>query len=291
MKEHQSMDGRISLSNVMVTPEMAADILRNHNHRNRVLSERHVGNLLGEMRAGRWRYTAEAIRFDRDGELIDGQHRMAALARYGKPLVFLTARGFERDAVYTTDQGRRRTLADMMKFDGVTSPNCVAAVINKYFTIKAGGVFMNSERHGDGGKGRHSQSSKWNYSMKEKIDEYKSSPDLYDRIALYAHRCYEASNLLLVSEVGGTYAYLLKDKMHPEERIRGFFDSLCITGGGPAAVTLLRNALTRDRGSYKPMTGLIKSGLLKKAWNFYATGKEMKRLRYVPEKEGDIDFV
>lgn len=73
-----------ALPYVFVTPEMASNFLANHNHRNRPIRRPYIRRLADTMLRDEWRgFNGDAYRFDEHGELIDGQHRFAAMVKSG----------------------------------------------------------------------------------------------------------------------------------------------------------------------------------------------------------------
>ena len=120
----------ISIEVKEITPELAKDILENHNNLNRNRNKEHVKSLLNNMKQGTWRFNGDTIRFDRDGELIDGQHRLAALVEFGKPLPMIVIKGFDKETMKTIDQEiKPRNLADLFKMNGVKDATNVSATI------------------------------------------------------------------------------------------------------------------------------------------------------------------
>lgn len=71
---------------VMITPLIASAWLAKYNKRNRSLRQDHIRRLAEEMLAGRWRVTHQGIAFSSEPVLLDGQHRLAAVARAGIPV-------------------------------------------------------------------------------------------------------------------------------------------------------------------------------------------------------------
>lgn len=80
---------------------------------NRPVSRVTVRRYAREMLAGRWALNGDPIRFDWDGHLIDGQHRLEALVLAGEvdeeiTINVFVVRGLDPAAQMTMDQGRRR---------------------------------------------------------------------------------------------------------------------------------------------------------------------------------------
>lgn len=67
-----------------IDPEFAEAILAKYNGRNRPLSPAHVIRLANEILEGRWQVLPNGIIFDPDNNLLDGQHRLAAVVRTGR---------------------------------------------------------------------------------------------------------------------------------------------------------------------------------------------------------------
>lgn len=79
-----------------ITPDYAAKILKSNNPRNRNLSDIRATRYAADMARGHWAVNGEAIIFDEDGNLINGQHRMAGVVKAGVPVQFLVVRGVPR---------------------------------------------------------------------------------------------------------------------------------------------------------------------------------------------------
>lgn len=135
----------VSQSLVYINPRSASRILES-NTRNRPLSEASVNSLLREMLSGRWQYNGESIKLSVDGALLDGQHRLTALARVpidDFELPFLVVSGLAAATQNTMDQGRTRTAADQMSIDGLASTDSkiVAGAIRIYLEWHNGILF------------------------------------------------------------------------------------------------------------------------------------------------------
>ncbi|MCM0619818.1 hypothetical protein [Nocardioides bruguierae] len=99
-------------------PEEAASILADRNLGNRNRSASVVARYARDMAAGNWQLNGDAIRFDVDGRLIDGQHRLQACVESGVPLTSFVVWNLPREAQATMDDGRKRTMANTLQFAG-----------------------------------------------------------------------------------------------------------------------------------------------------------------------------
>ena len=110
------------------TPEKAKRILSEHNHRNRSIRWNMVKKLSEEMKRGRFVNNGDPIRFDKNGELMDGQHRLLAVVDSGytiKNQLFVC--NLDPDVMVTIDTGAKRKLSDQLKIKGVSHSTNLAA--------------------------------------------------------------------------------------------------------------------------------------------------------------------
>lgn len=119
-----------------ITPRMArAMILQNTN--NRPLAPQRVEMLRNEIEAGRWKETHQGIAFNKDGDLLDGQHRLAAIIAAGKS-VFMTATfGLEDSAVLAIDTGKTRSNGDILGLNGYMDGARLAAAARLAMQLEA----------------------------------------------------------------------------------------------------------------------------------------------------------
>ena len=132
----------ISIVKETITPEVAKQYLET-NKINRRLSEKSVENLAFEITEGRWQLTHQGIAFDKGGVLVDGQHRLAPVVKANIPVDMMVARGLEpsENNLYAIDNGRKRTVVDMMKLGGYKDMfvnTKVIGAIQAFFIVKGG---------------------------------------------------------------------------------------------------------------------------------------------------------
>lgn len=109
-----------------VTPAVAKRWL-SRNVRNRPIRPGEVAKWVREMKAGAWMLTGEAIKFDTNGALADGQHRLTAVIESGVTVNMLVVRGLAPEAQALMDSGAKRTASDSLTFKGVKNSSIVAA--------------------------------------------------------------------------------------------------------------------------------------------------------------------
>lgn len=124
------VNDRITHEIVTVTPETAAKWLgQNHGNRNvRILK---VKAYARDMRNGKWMTSGDSIKFDWNGRLIDGQHRLEAVIESGATVRILVARGLDPRVQDVLDVNVRRSNADALRFNGFEHNQDTIAAIAK----------------------------------------------------------------------------------------------------------------------------------------------------------------
>lgn len=120
--------GRVTHKTMQVGAAQAEKWLAS-NVSNRNVRASRVRNYATAMTEGRWLYTADPIRFDEDGRLIDGQHRLMAVVRAGVEVPMQVVRGLDRQARDAVDTGAVRTASDALKVRGFTHTPQLAATV------------------------------------------------------------------------------------------------------------------------------------------------------------------
>lgn len=112
-----------------ITPEMALEWLV-ANTNNRTCSRTVVQKYAEDMGAGAWLVNGDPIRWSVNGVLLDGQHRLEACLEAGVPFTSVVIRGLPEDTMPTIDQGKKRTLGDVLKLRGELDANNLASAVS-----------------------------------------------------------------------------------------------------------------------------------------------------------------
>ncbi|SDX36263.1 hypothetical protein SAMN05421504_1021159 [Amycolatopsis xylanica] len=112
----------------LVTPEVAVEILK-QNEGNRKLDRATVEIYAGAMKRNEWRLSHQGIAIDQEGELLDGQHRLAAVVKSGKTVPMLVVRGVDRNSFSIVDTGKRRSASDSLRTIGAADVIHLAAAL------------------------------------------------------------------------------------------------------------------------------------------------------------------
>ena len=101
-----------------ITPEIAQEYLKHNTENYRGLHRDRIIGYAADMMNGKWQFNGEAIKFDVNGKLIDGQHRLHAIVRANVPVEMLVIRGIE-EGVNLYDIGSLRSLGQIAKARGI----------------------------------------------------------------------------------------------------------------------------------------------------------------------------
>lgn len=279
------MNEKITTINIeTITPE-SAKLYLGHNTNNRNISKIKVKEYLEQMLRGQWRLSTDAIAFDTDGVLINGQHRLIALIEYGKPLQFLVGRNYKRETFSIIDTGKNRTAGDVLQVNGVKNSKNIASIIRRRFNLKENKLALNNK---DGG-GVHFGPK--NLNNQEVLDEYMKRQNFYDTLIKNVHIIYQSSKILNMSETAGIISYLVIDLGYEYDKALFFFQEISsVKESNSKTLESIRVKLLKDKLSNKRMTQQYRQGLIIKAWNYYKSGKEISVYTYDPAKDADLWF-
>lgn len=125
---------------IRITPKMAQEYL-DTDEENRNIRQGHLNGLVADMASGRWVFDGAPIRFDVDGKLLDGQHRMLAIVRSGKAQKMVVQTGLPRESRRTMDKNARRSVADNLRMDcGIVNSFKVSAIARVVLRWREGNI-------------------------------------------------------------------------------------------------------------------------------------------------------
>lgn len=243
---------------VKLTPAKAEQLLNVNTH-NRPLRNRDVEKLRGAIERGEWQFNGDAIRFAKDGTLLDGQHRLWAIsmAETGTPVEVLIIRDLEPESQLTMDAGARRTLADHLRLMGHMNGLSLAAAINTHWRLVNGLIRTTSYP-----------------TITQALGHFTEHPSIED--ALFVSRSYHR-RLRGSSAVIACLAYEFGSR--DAEAAETFFEQIIngtnLTEDSPTL------ALRRYLELNNPDPTLLMA-LTIKAWNAYVQGTPMRMVSWRP---------
>lgn len=127
-----------SVSIERVTPEMAREWLE-HNKGNRKISAERVASLVRQLYEDRFHLSPDAIAFDADGRLYNGQHRLTAIVEAECSAVLIVLRDAPSNAFLVTDIGMKKSGAHALHtlgYDGCSNLSAIARYVTS--VVRAG---------------------------------------------------------------------------------------------------------------------------------------------------------
>lgn len=248
-----------------ITPAIAQEfLLKNTN--NRPLRKERIDYYLDQMRKGLWLVQNDDICFDWDGNLINGQHRLSAVVKLGKPIDMGVKFGLHPRTFAIMDVGANRSAGDIFSISGVSNGNAKAAITKFYLQFKKGKMFD------AGGLARFKMGNNEILSFAE-----KNLPRC-DEVYSYTNKIYKTFKPIAARYLGGLY-WLLSDI---DAKAANDFFELYGTGIGLTErhpVYILRTKLLSDMSSVKkyPITDKLLWFIM--AWNYYRQGRTVTSFR------------
>lgn len=242
-----------------ITPEQALVYLEQM-PRNRRLVQAKVDRLAKDMQDGLWMpELCDPLRFDTDGHLIDGQHRLWAVASTGLPFDFTIVRNLPTEAIYLIDSGKSRNLADALHINDEVDTACLSGAINFYSEWLVSGFI---------------QKTSTRTTIVNGLRILGANPELRDGV--------RTGNVLRQTLKGGAgrwgaVVYILRSIDHDDAD--AFLQHLA-TGEDlhPAHPVLqLRRCLLDDTRSTRKMAIYQYTALVFKAWNMWRAGQTSPR--------------
>ena len=258
---------------VVITPEIAQKLLDQTDPKlQRPVSRQIVAAYAKDMREGRWAYNHQTIIQDTAGNAINGQHRLHACVKSGKPFMTDMVKGADYDAVMdTVDTGKNRTNKDIL--------GLLISDINHHTQIVGAIRFLVDFANGRYADGSSRLSSMTNRDMHEFVD---SNTSLVYNMSEIAKR-YKKSRVNLDSKIYmGLYQIFNKIDADMAEV---FFDQLeGINTPADSPLQHIRNRFEDARihrnNKLKQLSYREKLMLMIKAWNDLYLNGSMRRSFY-----------
>lgn len=247
-----------------VTPDLAQEWLDQHNTHNRRIRKNQVEALARDMEANQFLFTGDTVKFDWNDTILDGQHRLAAIVKSGKPASLVIVRGLDPRSQSAMDINSRRLAYDALKLRGADGDMKNAAAI-------ARSVFM----YDTGTVPTHIQTIQF-------VEEHQE--ELADAVGV-SEMVRRSGQLTGGSFYGAAFYLLARIDAHAAG---DFFEKLAsgaeLEKGSP--ILLLRKHLSKGlpfgfgRGAWHLRQNL---SLVFYCWNAWRDGKELFQLRLPKE--------
>lgn len=260
----------MKIEQTTITPALASKLLERNTH-NRLLSPRRVNALAQCLQEGQWYADASPYRLTDDGQLLDGQHRLAAIVQAGVAVEGIVITGVDERAQIVMDSGRSRTLTDYLRMQGEPNVSNAAAATRLLRNYRTGALAKGTWR-----------------------DMYDSIPALWEFYKQNAEDIKEGvaaardlrTHLSIIGSVAAVL-HIILDEIDSADR-REFWLQLCKRSiPVPSVLLLIRMMDNRDRriasGSLEQRFQLA---LAIKTWNRFRAGDNSNTLLAFRSNEG-----
>lgn len=258
----------------VIGPKEAAKYLE-RNQNNRPVRRSVVRRYAETMRRGQWKLTPEPIAFDVNGDLINGQHRLAGVVESGATVQFVVARGVDPEAFSVIDSGVARTMGDRLSQVGFAYPTVAAAALRMVLLYRTAADIRWT------GPGNGYRMFKTNQEILDLAESYGEAA-LAEAGSL-AYRAGASDVRLTRSATFATYL-LLKDAGVDDQQLLEFYNGV-ITGEGllrdDPRLTLRRWAAKQAGAQGKGQRSIVAQ---LKAWNAFVVGAPLRQIKYLPNE-------
>lgn len=259
----------ITHSIVEVSPQLAAEWLKNFNKKNRPVSQTLINKLARRMTESRWRLNGQGLVFGTDEVLLDGQHRLLAIIESGCTIELLLVEGVDPSTWDTLDDGKTRSAGDVLGREGFINPMALASAARWLHRYES-----NMMRSAGSGRGQVSNG--------EILDLINGNPDLVKRLREVPKPKGLGLGLGLVTALFCVFSRLSEPEA--QRFLTGLIYGSSLEAG--SSILLLRQRLfdaitpRHKSGSRARLNDVEKAALIVKAWNADREGRELKSLRW-----------
>ena len=249
---------------VSMTPEIAADLLR-RNSNNRPIREVITNNYLADMRSGKWKYAGDPIRLAEDGTLLDGQHRLTAMAAMpsGWSAPVLLIEGLPASTQLVMDQGRKRNPGQQLHLLGYVNAYHLASTVRVLIEWRSGIMFRDTSQ----------RSVVTTSRIQEFVEENPHIPLLINEARQRVISCYMTPSVVAAFHVEAASI----DKEIADEFLTQLAEGVGLEPGSP--VLALRERAIRGKAERRKDSERNQLGLLIRTWNLHLEGKTVARMQ------------
>lgn len=262
----------------MITPQAAAEYL-SHNKQNRILRQNTVNRYAQEMLHGNWKLNGEGIQFDKEGNLVNGQHRLSAIIQAGIAVPMFVIRGVEDGSFQTYDCGKNRSKSDVFGIDGICNAHTVASIVSYYLALKAGRAASHSNRTFRKGGYRAE------CSYAELLKCYYEHDEIFQWAGRLAGRINCGARVFGKTMIGGLAVFFTIENKEAECYVDSFFDCF-INPERRGKFTMFERLkdvfYNASAGKSGRLTDEMKLHYIARVWNAYKEGKNLSNtaIRY-----------
>lgn len=221
MKTNYTFDeSKVTNSIEVLSPEYSAQVINTLNGTNyRKLSPEVVTKYASAMESGNFPFTGDTIKFDWNGNLMDGQHRLSAIAKVGIPQKMIVVRGLDPKIAVYLDGGRKRSIQDAAKHNYKDYASGAMATVKAYMSLKKQNTQIGQ-----------SYTNSRNYEF-DVYNNYGEDPAGFDEAAKYGSLMAKRSRgAMTQSHISAIYYYLTNEMGWEKDYVKTFFNNIVSSG-------------------------------------------------------------
>jgi hypothetical protein len=254
-----------------ISPQMAQGMLARNTGGNRTISRYRVDLLTDAILSNEWVTNPDAIAFDEDGNLTNGQHRLTAILKANKGVHCYVTTGMSKDSFVTTDTGKVRGAASLAEILGMrkysTSIGAAVNLLYRYENDNIGKFAMKASNN--------------------KIREMLANNRGLENSAMVGQNSWP-----VLPPGVGTFCHYIFSRLD-KEKADAFFKAVKtgsnLTYGSP--ILALRERMMKERASKSNLPHSEIVALTIKAWNAYRKNQKVRSLRWSPGAGEDFPKV
>jgi hypothetical protein len=241
-----------------IDPRTATGML-SRNVNNRPRNQGHVDMIANEITGGRWALNGQPIILDKDGFVVDGQHRLHAIVQAGLSVEVLVVHGVESSVFSTVDNNKTRSPSDALATMGV--PNYCEVSSLLLFILR----YETSDKHQI--RGRFTQTE-----ALEVLAKHPNAVESVRKVMKYSR------GLLPKSAVYGLAYYTKQSDEKLEYFLQQATTGVCESANSPQAKLAAR--MIKNKSDKAKLGSIDSQAIAIIAWNYYVEGKSPTFIRY-----------
>lgn len=258
----------ITYRNELVSPGTAMTWLEGNTH-NRPIRQGDVDKWATDMREGRWVLNGDTVKFDTEGTLVDGQHRLWAVIQADTCVAMTVARNVPLEAQDTIDIGSRRTAGDQLILGGADLSRAAAQSTSAIVR----GLFLYEGKRA---------------SQTEVLAFARAHADRLGQAVYYVNASKTAG--LRGGTIYGLAFYVLSEVDFEDATtfMRDVTTGEGLVQGDPQYALRSRFLRTPPRTDRSPSSVKVNMAYVVKAWNAWREGRKLQHIRYALDEPAPV---
>jgi hypothetical protein len=251
---------------IRITAKVAAWVLDTYNLHNRSMKPKSISRFSRHMGAGTWGLTGDNLKFSDRGLLRDGQNRLRACVRSGKPFTTHVVFGIKDELFDRIDQGKPRSGGDVLTIAGYPNANVLSGAARWVRNLSSADRTSRNAVEPD-------------EALQLIRDEFPTLPDYVSQ----AGAIYRTTRQPMTLVTALLYLFAQANRAKSEEFATAWADGK--HGGRYKSIGLLEQAIARIRAdAMGRVHDLNRCALIVTAWNLFVTGKRgtISQMKWTP---------